>query len=73
MTNVTLARLKPNRQTIEGKLTSSPKLGSSLIIQYLDGMHEYVTTPVVRIFQVINDGSYYIETTNSRYKLQIEP
>ncbi len=56
------------------------------MIEFPDGLHEYVTTPVKRILRLCSqDGSglsdstgraptrevYYLQTANSRYRLEI--
>lgn len=42
-----------------------------MIIEFPDGLHEYVTTPVKRIMRLVGEGCYYVETANSRYRLEI--
>ncbi|AKF08614.1 hypothetical protein DB32_005763 [Sandaracinus amylolyticus] len=34
-------------------------------------MHEYVTTPVKRVLRICGREIYYIQTANSRYRLEI--
>ncbi len=34
-------------------------------------MHEYVTTPVRRVLRVAGREIFYIETVNSRYRLEV--
>ena len=34
-------------------------------------MHEYVTTPVKRVLRMAARNVFYIETVNSRYRLEI--
>ena len=34
-------------------------------------MHEYVTTPVKRVMRVAEREVFYIETANSRYRLEV--
>ena len=70
-TEVVLQKLKTNAQPIIGRLANPPKKGSPIVIEFADNMHEYVTTPVVRFLQMVNDGTFYIETTNSRYRLSV--
>jgi len=41
------------------------------VIEFSDGMHEYVTTPVKRVLRVAGKEVFYIETVNSRYRLEI--
>jgi hypothetical protein len=51
-----------------------PRKGSVVVIEFADGLHEYVTTPVKRVLQLCNqDGqdTYYLQTANSRYRLEV--
>jgi hypothetical protein len=41
------------------------------VIEFPDGLHEYVTTPVRRILRVAGQEVYYLQTTNSRYRLEV--
>jgi hypothetical protein len=34
-------------------------------------MHEYVTTPVKRVLRLAAKDVFYIETVNSRYRLEV--
>jgi hypothetical protein len=34
-------------------------------------MHEYVTTPVKRVLRIAGREVFYIETINSRYRLEV--
>jgi hypothetical protein len=42
-----------------------------VVIEFLDGMHEYVTTPVRRVLRLAAKDVFYIETVNSRYRLEV--
>lgn len=54
-----------------GRLLRPPRKGSVLVIEFPDGLHEYVTTPVRRILRLVGGEVYYIETANSRYRLEV--
>lgn len=41
------------------------------MIEFSDGMHEYVTTPVKRVLRMVSSDVFYIETVNSRYRLEV--
>lgn len=56
---------------VVGRLLRAPRKGSVVIIEFPDGLHEYVTTPVKRIMRLVGEGCYYVETANSRYRLEI--
>jgi len=57
---------------VVGKLLSVPKKGAVVVIEFPDGLHEYVTTPVKRILRLAGNDVYYIETVNSRYRLHLK-
>jgi hypothetical protein len=42
-----------------------------VVIEFPDGMHEYVTTPVKRVLRIAGREVFYIETINSRYRLEV--
>jgi len=42
-----------------------------IVIEFSDGMHEYVTTPVKRVMRVAERDVFYVETANSRYRLEV--
>ncbi len=49
----------------------APRKGSVVVIEFSDGMHEYVTTPVKRVLRLAGKEIFYIETVNSRYRLEV--
>ena len=61
---------KPGRAVV-GRLLRAPRKGSVLVIEFPDGLHEYVTTPVRRMLQLCGQDVYYLQTANSRYRLEI--
>lgn len=54
-----------------GRLVRAPRRGAVVVIEFPDGLHEYVTTPVRRILRVAGEEVYYLQTTNSRYRLEV--
>ncbi len=54
-----------------GRLVRAPRRGAVVVIEFSDGLHEYVTTPVRRILRVAGEEVYYLQTTNSRYRLEV--
>ena len=44
---------------------------TGVVIEFPDGLHEYVTTPVKRILRLCGREVYYIQTANSRYRLEV--
>lgn len=61
---------KPGRAVV-GRLLRPPRKGSVIVIEFPDGLHEYVTTPVKRILRLCGCEVYYIQTANSRYRLEV--
>ena len=61
---------KPGRAVI-GRLLRPPLKGSVVVIEFSDGLHEYVTTPIKRVLQLCGHETYYLETANSRYRLEV--
>jgi hypothetical protein len=68
---VVLRKLGRGGRTISGRLVRAPRKGSVIVIEFSDGMHEYVTTPVRRVLKLAGGEVFYIETMNSRYRLEI--
>lgn len=62
---------KPGR-AVAGRLLRPPRKGAVIVIEFPDGLHEYVTTPVRRVFRMANSDVFYIETSNSRYRLEVQ-
>ncbi len=58
-------------RAVSGRLVRAPRKGSVVVIEFSDGMHEYVTTPVRRILRMASRDVFYIETVNSRYRLEV--
>ena len=56
---------------VAGRLVRPPRNGSVVVIEFPDGLHEYVTTPVKRILRVVGRDIYYLQTANSRYRLEV--
>ncbi|MEM9695934.1 MAG: hypothetical protein AAGA56_25545 [Myxococcota bacterium] len=52
-------------------MVRAPRKGSVVVIEFSDGMHEYVTTPVKRVLKLASGEVFYIETMNSRYRLEV--
>ncbi len=59
------------RMHVAGHLTRPPQKGSVIVIEFDDGLHEYVTTPVERVLRLAGGHAYYIDTANSRYRLDV--
>ena len=68
---VVLRKLGKGSRAVAGRLVRAPRKGSVVVIEFPDGMHEYVTTPVKRVLRMAARDVFYIETVNSRYRLEI--
>ena len=68
---VVLRKLGRGSRAVSGRLVRAPRKGSVVVIEFPDGMHEYVTTPVKRVLRMAAKDVFYIETVNSRYRLEI--
>ena len=69
---VVLRKLGRGGRSVTGRLVRAPRKGSVIVIEFSDGLHEYVTTPVRRVLKLAPDEVFYIETMNSRYRLEVE-
>jgi hypothetical protein len=68
---VVLRKLGRGARAVIGRLVRAPRKGSVVVIEFSDGMHEYVTTPVKRVLRLAGREVFYIETVNSRYRLEV--
>ena len=68
---VLLRKLGRGARAVSGRLVRAPRKGSVIVIEFSDGMHEYVTTPVKRVLRLAARDVFYIETVNSRYRLEV--
>src|SRR4051812_45395020 len=68
---VVLRKLGRGSRAVIGRLVRAPRKGSVVVIEFSDGMHEYVTTPVKRVLRLAGREVLYIETVNSRYRLEV--
>lgn len=62
---------KPKGRAVVGRLLRAPRKGAVVVIEFPDGLHEYVTTPVRRILRLAGRDVYYLQTANSRYRLEM--
>lgn len=68
---VVLRKLGRGSRAVSGRLVRAPRKGSVIVIEFADGMHEYVTTAVKRVLRLAEKDVFYIETVNSRYRLEV--
>jgi len=69
---VVLRKLGRGSRAVSGRLVRAPRKGSVIVIEFADGMHEYVTTAVKRVLSMAQKDVFYIETVNSRYRLEVQ-
>ncbi len=69
--HVVLVKLGRGARAVVGRLVRTPRKGSVIVVEFSDGMHEYVTTPVKRVLRLAGREVFYIETINSRYRLEV--
>jgi len=69
---VVLRKLGRGSRAVSGRLVRAPRKGSVIVIEFADGMHEYVTTAVKRVLRMAQKDVFYIETVNSRYRLEVQ-
>ena len=60
-----------DKKRFVGRLVGIPVKGRKLVLD-LGGGDEYVTSPIVRMLQMVNDGTMYIGTLNSHYSLRVK-
>jgi hypothetical protein len=58
-------------RVVAGRLIRPPRSGSVVVIEFPDGLHEYVTTPVKRVLRLVGDEVFFLQTANSCYRLEI--
>lgn len=70
---VILRKLGRSSHQVTGRLIRPPRTGAVLVIEFADGMHEYVTTPAQRVLQIAGKNVWFVQTANSRYRLEYCP
>jgi hypothetical protein len=58
-------------RVVAGRLVRAPRSGSVVVIEFPDGLHEYVTTPIKRLLRVAGEDVFFLQTANSRYRLEV--
>ena len=56
---------------VAGRLVRPPRNGSVVVIEFPDGLHEYVTTPVKRVLRLVGNEVFFLQTSNSCYRLEV--
>src|SRR6201992_1086013 len=68
---VVLRKLGRGSRAVTARLVRAPRSGSVVVIEFLDGLHEYVTTPVKRVLRLAGDDVFFLQTANSCYRLGV--
>jgi hypothetical protein len=72
LVDVVLRKLgRKGGRVVAGRLIRPPRSGSVVVIEFPDGLHEYVTTPVKRVLRLVGDEVLFLQTANSCYRLEI--
>ena len=72
LVDVVLRKLgRKGGRVVAGRLIRPPRNGSVVVIEFPDGLHEYVTTPVKRVLRLVGDEVFFLQTANSCYRLEI--
>ena len=70
--DVVLCKLgRKGGRIVAGRLVRPPRNGSVVVIEFPDGLHEYVTTPVKRVLRLVGDDVFFLQTSNSCYRLEV--
>jgi len=56
---------------IVGTISEIPEAGNPVIVAFHDGIHEFITSPVVRVMRLGESPTIYVQTRNSVYRLEI--
>jgi hypothetical protein len=56
---------------IVGTIGRRPTPGRPLVVAFHDGIHEFITSTVVRVMEVPDSSIVYIQTRNSTYRMEI--
>lgn len=56
---------------IVGTIDREPTPGRPVVVAFHDGIHEFITSPVVRVMRVGGSGTIYVQTRNSVYRLEV--
>jgi len=56
---------------IVGTIGREPTPGRPVVVAFHDGVHEFITSPVVRVMRVGSSGTLYVQTRNSVYRMEI--
>lgn len=58
---------------IVGTICRKPSPGHPFVVAFHDGVHEFITSTVVRVMGVGDSMTLYIQTRNSIYRMEMTP
>ncbi len=58
---------------IVGTIGRKPTSGHPVVVAFHDGIHEFITSTVVRVMGVSNSSTLYFQTRNSIYRMEVTP
>ena len=58
---------------IVGTMCRRPAPGHPFVVAFHDGVHEFITSTVLRVMGVGDSSTVYIQTRNSTYRMEITP
>lgn len=56
---------------IVGTIGRRPTPGRPLVVAFQDGIHEFITSTVIRVMGVSDSSIMYVQTRNSVYRVEI--
>ena len=57
---------------IVGTIGREPEAGHPVVVAFHDGIHEFITSTVIRVMGV-GESTLYIQTRNSLYRMELNP
>ena len=58
---------------IVGTVAQKPTVGHPVVVAFRDGIHEFITSTVVRVMAVPGSTTLYFQTRNSVYRMDFSP
>jgi hypothetical protein len=58
---------------IVGTIGQRPTTGQPVVVAFHDGVHEFITSTVVRVLGVGDSSTVYFQTRNSVYRMDLSP
>ena len=58
---------------IVGTVARTPTAGHPVVVAFHDGVHEFITSTVVRVLGIGDTSTVYFQTRNSVYRMEVSP